>query len=119
MDVQQDGRREGVLSRSELELELAALAVAVARSARERKQRPRAAEPLLAATVEAFLAAAIRLLARTRRTHRPWLVRRLTELAASAELGIIGFDEWLGSQEPHGRQTSDRWPVDASSPPPG
>ncbi|WP_133479631.1 hypothetical protein [Cognatilysobacter segetis] len=115
MDLQEEGRRdEGVLSRSELELELAALALAVARSAQERGRRPRSAEPLLAASVEAFLAASLRLLARTRRAHRGWLVGRLTEIAGSAELGIIGFDEWLASQEPQWRRTSDRMPVAVS-----
>ena len=112
MDLQQDAPCEpGLLSRGELELELAALALAVTRSARERSRRPRSAELLLATTVDAFLAAALRLLERTRRAHRSWLVGRLTEIAASAELGIIGFDEWLVSQEPAWRRTSDRWPA--------
>ena len=112
MDLQQDAQGEPVLlSRGELELELAALALAVTRSARERNRRPRNAEQLLATTVDAFLAAALRLLARVRRTHRTWLVGRLAEIAASAELGIIGFDEWLASQEPAWRLTSDRWPA--------
>jgi hypothetical protein len=100
MDVRQDAQRaEGVLSRGELELELAALALAVSRSASERSRRPRAAEPLLAATVEAFLAASVRLLARTRRAHRSWMLARLAEIAQSAELGIIGFEEWVLAQE--------------------
>ena len=114
MDVQQEGQRdEGVLSRSELELELAALALAVSRSARQRQQHPRTAEPVLAATVDAFLAASLRLLARTRRTHRGWMMGRLAEIATSAELGILGFDEWLASQESDWRRTSDRWPAGA------
>jgi hypothetical protein len=101
MDVRQDGQRaNGVLSRGELELELASLALAVSRSASERSRRPRSAEPLLAATVEAFLAASMRLLARTRRAHRSWMLARLAEIAQSAELGIIGFEEWLLAQEP-------------------
>jgi hypothetical protein len=118
MDVQQDGQRaEGVLSRSELELELASLALAVSRSAHERGLRPRAAEPLLAATVEAFLAASMRLLARTRRVHRSWVLARLAEIAESTELGIIGFEDWLLSQEPQPLSRRDRGnPGRASSP---
>ncbi|TZF89516.1 hypothetical protein [Cognatilysobacter lacus] len=110
MDVQHEGHRDaGVLSRGELELELASLALAVTRSARERVGRPRSAERLLAATVDSFLAAALRLLARTRRVHRAWVVGRLCEIAASAQLGIIGFEEWLASHEPDWRRTSDKW----------
>ena len=60
----QEGSHEAVLSRGQLEMELAALALAVSRSAQERSRRPRNAEPLLATTVDAFLAASLRLLAR-------------------------------------------------------
>jgi hypothetical protein len=100
MDVQEGGQRaEGALSRGQLELELASLALAVSRSAHERNRRPRNAGPLLAATVDAFLAASMRLLARSRRAHRAWLLSRLAEIAESAELGIIGFKEWVLAQE--------------------
>jgi hypothetical protein len=66
---------------------------------------------LLAATVDAFLATATRLLARTRRSHRTWLVGRLSEMAGASELGIIGFGDWLASQEPPSRRTADRMPA--------
>jgi hypothetical protein len=109
MGVQQDGQRDdSVLSRGELELELASLTLAVTRSAQQRRMHPRSAEPLLTTTVEAFLAASLRLLARTRRAHRGWLIGRLEEIARSAELGIIGFDEWLAAQEAPVRRTADR-----------
>ncbi|MGY3266284.1 hypothetical protein [Lysobacter sp. HA35] len=117
MAGQQDGRHDdGVLSRGQLEMELASLALAVSRSATERRRRPNGAEPLLAATVDAFLAASLRVLKRTRRAHRNWVLARLADIAASAELGIIGFDEWLATHESHWHRTSDRWSATDAQP---
>jgi len=104
-----DARGDGVLlSRSELELELAALALAARRGAQERQRRPRAAQALLAASVEGFIAASMRLLERAHRMHRSWLIARLAEIASSSDLGIIGFEDWIATQQPQAHAASDR-----------
>lgn len=94
-------------SRGELELELGKLALSLGRLQAAHKGRPRRAVAWPQPAVNEFLDACVRVLARTGSLHRAVAVERLATLAASAELGLIGLEEWLQEQAAP-RSTSDR-----------
>ena len=82
------------------------MALAGAKVRTERQARPRRMSS--SAVTGSFLDACARLLARTRSSHRGFVVRRLGELAVAADLGIIGLEEWLDEHVPSATITSDR-----------
>ena len=96
-------------TRSELELELGKMALACAKIRAERKVRVRPGDSR--AATESFLEACARLLGHTRPSHRSFAVRRLCDLATTADLGLIGLAEWLDEHVPPPATTSDRHPA--------
>lgn len=94
-------------SRAELELELGRLALTLGRLQAAHKGRPSRAVSWPQPAVNEFLETCVRLLARTRRAHRGLLIERLSSMASSAELGIIGLEEWL-REHPAPYATSDK-----------
>lgn len=101
-------------SRGELELELGKLALSLGRLQAAHKGRPRRAVAWPQPAVNEFLETCVRILARTRDSHRANAVERLCYVARSAELGLIGLEEWL-QEQPAPRSTSDvRMPVNVT-----
>lgn len=94
-------------TRGELEIELGRLALALGRVQATHRGRGHRVAGGAAPAVDVFLDACSRLLSRARGRHRDLVVERLCYLAASADLGLIGLEEWLREQAcPH--STSDR-----------
>lgn len=101
-------------SRGELELEMGKLALSLGRLQAAHKGRPRRAVSWPQPAVNEFLETCVRILARTSGAHRGVAVQRLCYLATSAELGLIGLEEWL-QEQPAPRSTTDlRMPVNVT-----
>lgn len=100
-----DGQR--TLTRSELELELGKLALVLGRLQPRRNPSTGGMPTWPSPVIDGFLDACVRVLAQTRSAHRGWVIERLCHLAASAQLGIIGLNEWLADNSRAG-VTSDR-----------
>lgn len=114
MTAQEVSPPEGHYSRGELELELGKLALSLGRLQAANKGQSRRGVRWPQPAINEFLETCLRLLARTRPSHRAMVVQRLSYLAASAELGIIGLEDWL-QEQPSPHTTSDsRMPVNVT-----
>lgn len=101
----------GYYSRGELELELGKLALSLGRLEATHQGQSRRAVQWPQPAINEFLETCLRLLARTRASHRAVAVQRLCYLATSAELGLIGLEAWLQEQPPPQSTSDARMPV--------
>lgn len=114
--MSEEGTRDARVyyTRSEVELELGRLVLSLGRLQATAKRDPRRGARGPQPAVSLFLETSTRLIAHTHSRQRRVLLQRLVEIAASAELGLIGLEEWLHDQAPATATSGSRMAVQVS-----
>lgn len=111
MSTERRSEQRTWLSRSELQLELGKLAVRLAKAFERRQSAPDGRRRRARRLIDWFLDAGLRVLQKTQPLHRSYAIQRLSSMAETYELNLIGVDAWFAEQVASWRRRCDRAPL--------